>query len=148
MVTDYEALKNEITNNPKTIPDLGWNQTDKWIMDTLNTPGISNETTVRELVNTADIITALFSDVVEFKSISSDEKISLNLLSPVGTIAPSVLQDVFLDMFPASGQPGERPIIRAALIALAIRPANRSEVLFGEAVDLIPINKARILHNG
>lgn len=121
---DYIALKNEVDNNPKSIPDLSWDQTDEWIRDTLNTPGISNETTTRESVTTADIITALYSDVDGFKDINQLEATKLNWLSPVGSINPSDLQAVFLDMFPTGGV---REPIKEALVALATRPASRAE---------------------
>lgn len=138
---DYTALKNEITENPKAIPDLNWSQTDEWIRDALNTIGISSETIVRESINTADIITAIYSDASEFDSLTDSEVAKLNLLSPVGTIDPSDLQAVFLDMFPTPA----RENIRAALIALATRSASRSEKIpnVEQQISLEDVHMAR-----
>lgn len=144
---NYQLLTDEITNNPKNITDLDWNKTDRWIMYTLNTPGISGELATRESINTADIMTAIFSDVTEFNSLSILEVSRINLLGPIGTIDPSVLQAVFLDMF----SDVDRPVTRAALIALATRPASRAEKipnLGAVAITLIAMNKARRIYNG
>jgi hypothetical protein len=130
----YSIIKDEVDNNPKNITGLSWAQSEEWIRDTLNTPGISGEIIARELVNTADIMTAIFSDVTEFNSLTQLEVSKLNLLAPIGTIDPSVLQAVFLDMFPAGE--GNRPVIRAALIALATRDASRTEKLYSAGIKL------------
>jgi hypothetical protein len=144
---DYQVLANEITNNPKSIQDLDWDQSDKRIMDTLNTQGVSGETIARELVNTADIITAIYSDAGEFMALSQIDLLRLNLLSPVGNVDPAAIQDVIKEIFPQE----TFPIIRAALIALSLRPASRAEKipnLGATSITLIAMNKARRIHNG
>lgn len=140
---DYTWLRNEITDNPKNIPDLNWNQTDQWIMDILNTPGISGELTARELVNTADILVAIYSNQTEFMTLVQLDLLRLNLLSPVGNVNPADIQEVIKEIFPLA----TFPEIRAALIALATRPASRAEKLLGNGkkVTLIAMNKARRL---
>lgn len=100
----------------------------------LNRQGaIAEETVIRELVNTADIMTALYSDVNGLKDLTIDEKSTLNLLSPVGSIDPTALQAVFLDMFPSGGVRGP---IRDALIALAVRPASPAEKEWGRGITI------------
>lgn len=136
---DYQALKDEVTNNPKDIPDLSWDQTDQWIADTLNTIGISNETIARELVNTADIITAIYSDKTEFMSISQINLVRLNLLSPVGDVDPMAIQNVIKEIFPEPAFEN----IRVALIALVMRPASRAEKLFAQSLSVFDVHKAR-----
>jgi hypothetical protein len=138
---DLAALKTEIDGDPEGLGYSG--KTDQAVADLMNTIGLSSETITRESVNTADIIVAIFSDVTEFNSLSDSEIMKLNLLSPVGTIDPTTLQAVFINMFPAGG--GGRPNIRAALIALATRSASRAEALLGESVSLLDVHRARRL---
>lgn len=139
---DYQLLANEITNNPKNIPDLRWDQSDKWIMDTLNTPGISGETTTRKLVNTADIRTVIYSDKTAFMAISELNLGRLNFLLPVGNVSPVAIQEVIKEIFPAPSD------TRNALVALATRPASRAEKipnLGAQSLSALDVHIARRL---
>jgi hypothetical protein len=138
---DYQTLKTELDDDPKGLGYTG--QTDQEAADKLNEVGASGETIVRESVETADIITALYSNKDEFASLTDSEVAKLNLLSPVGSIAPTDLQAVFLDIFST----GVRPTIRAALIALATRSASRADIVLGAGttVRLIDVHQARRL---
>ena len=135
---DYAALKTELDSDPKNLGYSG--KTDQEAADLLNTLGLSNETTVRESVNTSDIIAALYSDKDEFMSLPQIDLVRLNLLSPVGNIDPVTIQDVLKEIFTMADYPN----IRAALIALATRDASRAEKLFSQSVSLKDVHLARL----
>lgn len=140
---DFQALKNEVINNPKNISDLSWSQTDAWIRDKLNTLGVSNETTVRASVSTSDIFVALVSDKTEFMALPQIDLVRLSLLSPVGNIAPADIQDILKEIFTVASYPN----IREALSALATRSASRAEKIVGieQNVSMVDVHKARRL---
>jgi hypothetical protein len=142
MAINLAELKIEVAENPLVIPGLSWGQTDVWIRDKLSELGASNQTIARESVETSDIMTALYSDVDGFMDITQLEVAKLNLLSPVGSIDPSVLQEVFLNIFPLGGV---REPIRLALIALATRSCSRAEKLWGENPTITQVHIARRL---
>jgi hypothetical protein len=140
---DYTVLKTEINTDPEGI-GLTWAKTDQENADLLNTPGLSGETTTRETANTADIITAMYSNKDEFMALSQLNIVRLNLLSPVGDINPAAIQDVIKEIFTI----GVSPNIRAALTALATRDATRAEKVVGlleagESVSKLDVHIAR-----
>lgn len=94
-------------------------------VDYLNTVDPGGGTVTRESVNTADIIKAIYSNATEFFKLSQTSLLQLILLSPVGNIDPTSIQEVIKLIFDEA----EFPTIRAALIALAKRPATRGELI-------------------
>lgn len=138
---DYVALKAEIDNDPKEIGLSFDDKTDQENANLLNELGLSNETTIRESVNTSDIVVALYSDKDEFMTLTQTDLLRINLLSSIGNIDPADIQSVMLAIFTSVGFPN----IRANLIALAIRDASRAEKLFGQNVSLLDVHKARRL---
>lgn len=138
-----QELKAELDSDPKTLGFSGHatdNDADNgWCADKLNEDGASGETILRTTVNTANIITAIYSDATEFAKLTLLDLSRLNLLSPVGQIDPANIQAVVLSIFDNT----EYPTIRAALIALGTVSASRAQKLGWPAVTISDIHNAR-----
>lgn len=122
---DYQAVKDEVTNNPKSIPDLSWGQTDGWIRDTLNTLGISSEITDRGVIDAHEVVSAVV--ISELNAVSDKQQDILAFIVSAGQVNTSSaeVKSIFADIF------GAGTTTRTNLLALATRPASRAEVLPG-----------------
>jgi hypothetical protein len=135
---NYQALADEITNNPKGITDLGWHQIDRWIRDTLNTPGISGET----IQDTSNVdMNLIMAEMVktEIDALNTNRTVLLSGLITRDGVNPTSGLNIIRSIFVAG------TTTRTNLESLINRPASRSEILFGEPVTLIAMNKARRL---
>jgi hypothetical protein len=140
MSINYNALKNEITNNPKSILDLGWDKTDVWIANTLNTPGISGEAIADASNVDMNTIMSAF-DADEVAGLSTNQSVLLSGLVARNGLNPANGLNTIRAIF------GVATTTRANLEALQNREASRSEILFGYgiSVSLLDVHLARRL---
>lgn len=132
---DYLALKAEIDNDPKGLGYTG--KTDQEVADLLNEIGLSNETVDRGVIDAHEVVSAC--EFSELDILTDKQQAMLSFIVSAGQVDTSniKIKSIFAGLFGAGTQ------TRTNLLALAIRPASRAEVLFGQIVSLIDVHIAR-----
>jgi len=134
---NYLALKNEILNDPNNLgyAPLVAAGTDQFVADILNDPS-KGGTKNRGVVASFEVVNAI--DPAEWVALTAQEKQRLQFITGAGEV--DVSNNNIVNMFKAMFAAGT--VTRAALIALALRPASRAEALGLAAVSNSDIAKA------
>ena len=150
VIADLESLKTELTTDPMT---LGYSGTDDFAAsDIIN----ANNYTLPASVPMRDVLiycasNGIIADIEEGKTVGSKSKKSICLSASVMFDSPHTpnfdandaniqgMMDVLISEGVMTAQN------KADLVAMAVRPASRSEILFGAGVSasMMDVHKAR-----
>lgn len=125
MAVDYQALEDEILNDPLVLGYAG--KSDYEISQMMNDPGLSGETLFRSYTPAEEIVAAIIR--ADYDALDDPGRSYLGqvvLKSAKVKTGDATLRGQLADLF------GVGTTTRTNLTAVASRPASRSEILFGE----------------
>jgi hypothetical protein len=121
---DYQALKTEITTDPKTLGYAGKSDYDVSVL--MNTPGASGETLFKSYTPTEDLVACIVR--AEFDALAAAGKTYLQMVFQAHKVktGDATLRTQLGTLFAVG------TATRTNLTNAASRPASRAEILFGE----------------
>jgi hypothetical protein len=142
---DYVSLKSELDNDPKKLGYADYSEQthrltiDQDLANLLNKVGLSKETAGSGVIQAYKVVNACVYSELEL--LTPEQQAILTFIVSAGQVDVGNLgiKALFNGLFEAGTQ------TRANLQALAVRSASRAEMLFGRAVSLLDVHKARRL---